>query len=183
MTDPPFDLSGSALGAILDRYRARHLVLITSMRQLLDLAAASDWQLAFDFVLDAVQPKSARSRHQPHYTHQTGVYLRRPGEPSRFDRYRRTRSDVFESKYWPTVIRAPRERAAQHGHAKSVAAWTDILGSFDVESVVDPFAGSFTTMIAAFEIGISATCIERDASRCAGAAKTMRFIGLDAKEA
>ena len=180
LTDPPFDLRGRDLAAILDRYDSRHLVLITSMRQLLELMHASDWELAFDFVLDSVQPKESKSVHQPHYTHSTGVYLRRPGAPSIFDRKRRQRSDVFEANgYWPTVIRAPRERAQQHGHAKSTTAITDILGAFDAESVVDPFAGSFTTLIAAAEIGIDAIGIERDRRRCDHAAKSLRFAGVE----
>lgn len=180
MTDPPFDMPGLSLATILDRYDSRHLVLITSMRQLLDLMKASNWDLAFDFVLDAVQPKESKSARTPHYTHSTGVYLRRPGTASIFDRKRRQRSDAFESKgYWPTVIRAPRERARQHGHAKSSQAWTDILGSFDAKSVIDPFAGSFTTAMAAAELDIDCMAIERDRALCEQAARTLRFVGAE----
>ena len=182
-TDPPFDMTGKALASILARYRSEHLVLITSMRQLLEFVAATDWQLAFDFVLDAVQPKESKAVHQPHYTHQTGVYLRKPGARSIFDRKRRARSDLFEDNgYWPTVIRAPRERGGVHGQAKSVQAVTDILGSFRADSVIDPFAGSFTTLLAAADIGIDAVGIERVPSLCAQARKSLRFLGLNDRQ-
>jgi hypothetical protein len=180
ITDPPFDLPGDHLARILDRYQAPHLVLVTSMRQLMQLMQASDWELAFDFVLDAVQPKESKASHQPHYTHQTGVYLRRPGVRSAFDRKQRQRSDVFEANgYWPTVIRAPRERAGQHGHAKNAQAWTDILGSFRVQSVMDPFAGSFTTAMAAAELDLDCLAIDRDPVHCARAKKALRFCGVE----
>src|SRR5699024_437693 len=51
LTDPPFDMSGEQLAKALSNYAADHLVLITSMRQLLSLMQRSDWQLSFDFVL------------------------------------------------------------------------------------------------------------------------------------
>ena len=179
LTDPPFDMDGAELARVIDRYDVNHLVLITSMRQLLELMAASDWQLAFDFVLDAVQPKESKSVRQPHYTHQTGVYLRKPGAASLFNRKRRQRSDVFEANgYWPTVIRAPRERSGQHGQAKNTAAITDILGAFDIACVIDPFAGSFTTLFAAAELEIDAIGIERDPALCAKARRALRFLGL-----
>ena len=41
-TDPPYDMSGKDLAGILDRYDSSHLVLITTMRQLVDFLAVTD---------------------------------------------------------------------------------------------------------------------------------------------
>lgn len=179
MTDPPYDMPGSDLAAIIGGIRSDHLVLVTSMRQLFEFTmAAPEWRLSFDFVLDAVVPKKSMNVRQPHYTHQTGVYMIRNGARSVFDRKRRQRSDTFDGNgFWPSVLRAPRDRQDEHGMAKNLQAWTDILGSLDVDSVVDPFAGSGTTAFAAIEIGIDCTAVEIDEATFAASKKKLRFLG------
>lgn len=182
-TDPPFDLSGKALAQILGRYTAPHIVLITSMRQALEFIVmlGNEWTLGFDFVLDAVVPKHSKSKHQPHYTHATGLYLRR--ESSVFNRKLRPRSDTFDGKgYWPTILRAPRQQMQEHGQAKNEQAVLDLLGSFAVRSVIDPFAGSFTTALAAAELDIDCVAIERDAQRCQRAYELLRFMGAELED-
>ena len=177
LTDPPYEMSGSELARIIGGFDAPHMVLITTMRQLLDFLPRTDWKLNFDFVLDGVTPKKSKSLQQPNYTHQTGVYLTRPGVKSAFGRKLRQRSDVFEANgYWPTIFHAPRTSA--HGYAKNLAAITDLLGSFDVQSVIDPFAGSGITALAAFELCLVATAIERDADAFALMRANLKFLGV-----
>lgn len=179
IADPPYDMPGKELAEILGRIRSDHLVLITSMRQLLEFTAATpEWRLSFDFVLDAVMPKKSMNLRQPHYTHQTGVYMTRGKARPVFDRKRRQRSDTFDGKgFWPSVLRAPRDRTDEHGMAKNLQAWTDILGSFDIASVVDPFAGSGTTAFAAIELGIDCTAVEIDETTFLPAKKRLKFLG------
>lgn len=177
-TDPPYDMSGSDLARILGHYNAPHLLLITTMRQLLDFLPRTEWRLNFDFVWDGVMPKKSRSYQQPNYVHQTGVYLTRPGVKSAFDRRLRPRSDTFDGNgYWPTLFRAPRDNVQEHGHAKNAECMTDLLGSFAVNSVCDPFAGAGTTAIAAFELGIRCTLIERDPELFAQLKRICKFMG------
>lgn len=179
-TDPPFEMPGKTLAQILSRYTAPHIVLITSMRQAIDFIAmlGGEWKLGFDFVLDGVVPKNSKSKHQPHYTHATGLYLRKA--PSVFDRRLRPRSDTFDGKgYWPTILRAPRQQMREHGQAKNELAVLDLLGSFAVNSVIDPFAGSFTTALAAAELDMECVAIERDAQRCQKAYELLRFMGAE----
>lgn len=160
-TDPPFDMPGKALSEILNNIDCDHLLLITTMKQLVELLAASDWHLAFDFVLDAVTPKKSKSLHQPNYTHATGAYLTKNGAKSIFNRKLRQRSDTFDNNgYWPTIIRAPRERLQEHGMAKNEQAIIDILGSFKASRVYDPFAGSGTTALAAIELDMDCELTE-----------------------
>lgn len=163
VTDPPFDMSGAELSRILNVVDCDHLILITTMKQLVELLRCSAWVLNFDFVLDAVIPKKSKSIHQPNYTHSTGVYLTRNKAKSLFNRKLRQRSDTFDNNgYWPTVIRAPRERLADHGMAKSQQALIDIIGSFEASSVYDPFAGSGTTGFACYELDIDCEMTELD---------------------
>lgn len=177
LTDPPYEMTGAELARTLAAFNAPHLVLITTMRQFLDFLPRTDWKLAFDFVLDGVMPKKSKNYLQPHYLHQTGVYLTKPGIKSAFDRRKRQRSDVFEgNNYWPTILRAPRDNVQDHGHAKNAAAITDLLGSFDVSSVCDPFAGSGSTGIAAYELDIPCVMIEQDAATFADLKLTCRFM-------
>ncbi|MEQ9971390.1 DNA methyltransferase [Pectobacterium carotovorum] len=180
LTDPPFDMPGDELCEIIKTQQSRHLILITTMRQFLELYGLLGWNLAFDFVLDAVAPKKSRSSKQPHYTHHTGVYLYAPGEKSLFDRKRRQRSDVFEGNgYWPTIFHAPRERSAEHGMAKNMDSVTDLLGSFNVRSVLDLFAGSGTTGLAAFELGVDCVMVEKELSSCDEIADKFQFLGAN----
>lgn len=176
--DPPFDMPADQLNKILNRIDSSHLVLITTMRQLIGLMKISDWILSFDFVLDTVIPKKSKNIHQPNYTHATGAYLTRNNAKSAFNRKRRERSDTFDNKgYWPTVIRAPRERLDDYGMAKNQQAITDILGCFSVRSVCDMFAGTGTTGMAAYELGLECILIEIDKQRFDMIKKTFSFFG------
>lgn len=176
-TDPPFDIPGARLARILQRYSTAHIVLIVSMRQILDLVPCMEgWTLGFDFVLDTVTPKKSMSASQPNYTHATGVYLRRA--PSIFDRRRRQRSDTFDANgYWPTVIRAPRQKMQEFGQAKNEDAVLDLLGSFNASSVIDPFAGSFTTALAAARLDLDCLTIEIDPGRVDQGVQLLEFFG------
>lgn len=178
-TDPPYEMGGQSLARILARFDAPHLVMITTMRQLLEFTRHTDYEIAFDFVLDAVVPKKSMSAHQPNYVHQTGVYMKRPGVASAFDRKRHQRSDTFDGKgYWPTILRAPRGRMHEHGMAKNEQAMADLLGAFTCEDIADPFAGTGTTGMAAFEIGKDhCTLIERDEALCRDMYGAFRFLG------
>lgn len=179
LTDPPFEMPGKRLAEIVARYRVQHLVLITTMRQLLEFMPHTPFELAFDFVIDGVAPKQSKSLQQPNYTHQTGVYLKRTGVKSAFNRKLRQRSDQFSAAlgYWPTIIHAPREDMQTHGMAKNLAAITDIIGAFSVQSVVDPFAGRGTVGLAAAELDIDCTLIERDSEHVESARKLLHFVG------
>lgn len=177
LTDPPYDMPGAELARILGKFDAQHLVLLTTMRQLLDFMPRTSWRLAFDFVWDGVMPKKSKSYAQPNYVHQTGVYLTKPGVRSAFDRRKRQRSDTFEANgYWPTIFRAPRDNVQEHGHAKNAQCITDLLGSFGVRNVCDPLAGSGATGIAAYDLGIPCTLIERDDETFAELKLTCNFM-------
>lgn len=178
LTDPPYDMPGKELAAIIGKFETDHLVMLTTMRQLIEFVQETSWKLAFDFVWDGVMPKKSRNYMQPNYVHQTGVYLTKPGAKSAFDRRKRQRSDVFEANgYWPTIFRAPRDNVAEHGHAKNIQALTDLLGSFDVSSVCDPFAGSGSTGVAAFDLGIPCAMIEKDAELFSELKILCKFMG------
>ena len=182
-TDPPFDLEAKKLNGILNQIECDHLVLITTMKQLIELLKISEWRLSFDFVLDAITPKKSKSKHQPNYTHATGVYLIRNNAKSVFNRKLRQRSDTFDNNgYWPTVIRAPRERLQDHGMAKNEKAITDILGCFDINHVYDPFAGSGTIGFAALSLNINCELTELDPILYEKLEKEFHFLtGVDIK--
>lgn len=64
-----------------------------------------------------------------------------------------------------------------HGMAKNLSAITDLLGSFAVQSVIDPFAGRGTVGLAAAALDMACMLIERDAAHIASAVNALRFIG------
>lgn len=177
MTDPPFDMPAKTLKSIIDNYESDHLILITTMHQLIDFMKITDWKLSFDFVIDGVVPKKSLNIRQPNYVHATGAYLTK-GKKSLFNRKHRQRSDVYENNgFWPTIFHAPRNTKNAHGHAKNMDAFTDILGSFEVNSVVDMFAGGGTTGIAAYMSDIDCTLIEKDENNCKKMREILRFVG------
>lgn len=176
-TDPPFEMDGQTLSQALNKIKCDHLVLITTMKQMIELLKCSEWVLNFDFVLDAVIPKKSKSIHQPNYTHATGVYLTRNAAKSLFNRKLRQRSDTFDNNgYWPSIIRAPRERLGSHGMAKNQQAIEDILGSFSARSVYDPFAGSGTTGLACFELGLNCEMTELCDDKFKAIKETFAFL-------
>ncbi len=180
VTDPPFDMDGKQLAHIIDNQKCDHLLLITTMRQLLEFSKASNWELAFDFVLDHVVPKKSKSIHQPNYTHSTCVYMTRNNAKSLFDRKLRERSDTYDGNgYWPTIMRAPRDKMYEFGYAKNTQALIDVIGCFNVSAIADIFAGNGTTAHAAFELNIDCTLVEISKNLCDKITRDFKFLGID----
>ena len=181
LTDPPYELDGFELAQIIDAFDCQHLVMLTTMKQLLAFAKHSQYTLSFDFVINAVVPKQAKSLHAPNYTHQTGVYMTKGKVKSRFNRKLRRRSDNADANgYWPTIFRAPRDRMQDHGLAKNLNAITDLLGSFEgINTVLDPFAGSGTTGLAALELGLDCTLVEREENHIELMLNQFAFLGVE----
>lgn len=179
VTDPPFDLSGVELAKIIEHQECDHLLLITTMKQLLEFNSSTSFKLAFDFVLDSVVPKKSKSIHQPNYTHVTCVYMTRNGAKSIFNRKKRERSDAFDSTgYWSTIMRSPRDRMNDLGYAKNITALTDIIGSFEVNLIADIFAGSGSTAYAAFELDIDCIVNEIDSLLCKKIESSFKMLGV-----
>lgn len=176
VTDPPFEMSGRELHKVISKYNAENLLLICSMRQLVEFCKETDYKMGFDFVLDLVAPKQAKSQKQPNYIHAHAVYFYK--KKSAFNRKIGERSDVFTKGYCPTIIRASSERRNTHGQAKNEIAIKDILSFFEIESVVDMFAGSGTTGLACAELDIDCTLIEKDSDNFNNMQQTFKFLGF-----
>lgn len=194
-TDPPFEMSGKQLASILDQYQSDHLLMICSMKQLLEFSKHTEFKLNFDLVIDLVAPKQSKSANQPFYRHANVVYMTRNGARTRFNRKNGLRLDVLsgEAGYFPTIITANSERKQTHGHAKNKDAIFGILTCFNIESIVDPFAGSGTTGLACIEINErmtnsikfsmnrkrinDITLIEKDQDNVKNMRQTFKFLG------
>ncbi|NNC24242.1 hypothetical protein HKX42_00070 [Salinisphaera sp. USBA-960] len=181
LTDPPFDLDGQHLQRLIANAPVDHVVLLGTLRQIVAACATPGYTLAFDLVLDAATPKDSKSYRQPHYTHTNVVYLRQTHVASIFDRRRGQREDAFSASYWPSIVRAPRDRVADGGYAKNEQAITDIMAAFAAGRIIDPFAGTCTTGIAACNNGCSATLIDHDRESLLNARDNLMFIGGDVK--
>lgn len=175
VTDPPFELSGQQIHEIISKYNAPNLLLICSLRQLIEFASLTDYKLGFDFVLDLVAPKQSKSQRQPNYIHAHAVYFYK--SKSTFNRQHGERSDTFTKGYCPTIIRANRERNGEHGMAKNEQAIQDMLSFFEINSVIDMFAGSGTTGLACYELDLDCTLIEKDIKHFEQMQQTFKFLG------
>lgn len=178
LTDPPFEMPGKELVSIIDSYQQDHLILLCSMRQLLEFSKHSAFQLNFDLVLDLVAPKQSKSVKQPNYIHVHAVYMTRNNAKSLFDRKRAERSDTATHGYYPTILRAPRERNEHHGHAKNIEAIKNILSFFDVKTVLDIFAGSGTTALACAELDLESILVEKNIAYFHEIKNTFNFMGF-----
>lgn len=175
VTDPPFELSGQQIHEIISKYNAPNLLLICSLRQLIEFASLTDYKLGFDFVLDLVAPKQSKSQRQPNYIHAHAVYFYK--SKSTFNRQHGERSDTFTKGYCPTIIQANRERNGEHGMAKNEQAIQDMLSFFEINSVIDMFAGSGTTGLACYELDLDCTLIEKDIEHFEQMQQTFKFLG------
>ncbi|MCL7841685.1 site-specific DNA-methyltransferase [Pasteurella multocida] len=164
-TDPPFEMSGKDLLKVLNNFDYKHLVLICSMHQALDLYKLSDLDFAFQLVISHMTPTKNRSYQQPHIVHSNVMYFRKHGVKSAFDRRRVQRYDTYSDEktaYFPSIFHAPKTDLV-YKYQKNQNMVNDLIGSFDVESVLDPFAGSGTTLLACLEHKIkNAFMIEKD---------------------
>ncbi|SUB38206.1 Adenine specific DNA methylase Mod [Pasteurella multocida] len=164
-TDPPFEMSGKDLLKVLSNFDYKHLVLICSMHQALDLYKLSDLDFAFQLVISHMTPTKNRSYQQPHIVHSNVIYFRKRGVKSAFDRRRVQRYDTYSDEktaYFPSIFHAPKTDLV-YKYQKNQNMINDLIGSFDVESVLDPFAGSGTTLLACLEHKIKhVVMIEKD---------------------
>ncbi|EGP02584.1 hypothetical protein AAUPMG_12731, partial [Pasteurella multocida subsp. multocida str. Anand1_goat] len=164
-TDPPFEMSGKDLLKVLNNFDYKHLVLICSIHQALDLYKLSDLDFSFQLVISHMTPTKNRSYQQPHIVHSNILYFRKRGVKSVFDRRRVQRYDTYSDEktaYFPSIFHAPKTDLV-YKYQKNQNMINDLIGSFDVESVLDPFAGSGTTLLACLEHKIKhAFMIEKD---------------------
>ncbi|WP_424411271.1 DNA methyltransferase [Pasteurella sp. PK-2025] len=164
-TDPPFEMSGKDLLKVLNNFDYKHLVLICSMHQALDLYKLSELDFSFQLVISHMTPTKNRSYQQPHIVHSNVMYFRKSGVKSAFDRRRVQRYDTYSDEktaYFPSIFHAPKTDLV-YKYQKNQNMINDLVGSFDVESVLDPFAGSGTTLLACLEHKIKhAFMIEKD---------------------
>lgn len=176
-TDPPFDMKGEELHKIISNYNADHLLLITVCRQYTEFCKLTDYEFSLDFVFDTVVPSKSHSKQQPHSCHNLIIYMRKKGVKSAFDRKFHQRRDVATKGYYPTIFRAPRNRLTEYGYAKNLQAVTDLLGSFHVKSVIDPFAGTGTVAHACLELLMDCVSIEQKTELTDQLYREMSFMG------
>ena len=164
-TDPPFEMSGKQLAQLFNRFSHQHLVLICSMHQALEFVKHTDFEFGFDLVISHISPKKSRSYAMPNMLHSNILYFRKPGVKSAFDRRRVQRYDTYSDEkiaYFPSIFHAPKTDLL-YKYQKNQNMINDLIGSFDVKSVLDPFAGSGTTLLACIEHKIEDVfMIERD---------------------
>ncbi|UDW83991.1 site-specific DNA-methyltransferase [Pasteurella canis] len=164
-TDPPFEMSGKELAGLFDKFDYQHLVLICSMHQALEFVKYTDLEFGFDLVISHISPKKSRSYAMPNMLHSNILYFRKRGVKSVFDRRRVQRYDTYSDEktaYFPSIFHAPKTDLV-YKYQKNQNMINDLIGSFDVESILDPFAGSGTTAIACLEHNIKDFCmIEKD---------------------
>ncbi|WP_311949274.1 hypothetical protein [Halomonas piscis] len=178
-TDPPFDMPVSELAQVINRFECDHWFCIANIHLLMAIASGMpEWEAKWDVVFDMVGPKKKANYLQPSYVHYNGVYLVRRGARTRFDRRSGQRSDVFAKHHYPTILRAPRDsQFSQHSQAKNPEALANVLRGFDIDSFVDPFAGSGSAGIAAVDLGLNCTLIEKDPAAYADMAAVLKFLG------
>ena len=63
LTDPPYDMDGHELAQIIDAIDCQHLVMLTTMKQLLGFSKHSRYVLNFDFVGVIVTGKQIGRAH------------------------------------------------------------------------------------------------------------------------
>lgn len=163
-TDPPFEMGGKQLKSVLDKFEYNHLLLICSMHQALEFYKVTDLEFAFDLVISHISPKKSRNYAMPHFVHSNILYFKKSDVQSAFDRRREQRKDVYSDEnnyYFPSIFHAPKTELT-YKYQKNQNMINDLIGSFNVKSILDPFAGSGTTAFACAEHNIDAYCIEKD---------------------
>lgn len=165
-TDPPFEMGGKTLFCVLNRFEYNHLLLICSMHQALELypLLQNDFKFGFDLVISHISPKKSRNYAQPNMLHSNVLYFYRKSVKSAFDRRKIDRHDVYSddvSHYYPSIFHAPKHNLV-YKYQKNQDVITDLVGSFDVKSILDPFAGSGTTALGCYEHNIDGIMIEQN---------------------
>ena len=134
------------------------------MHQAIVLYKVKDLEFSFDLVVSHITPKNSKNYAMPNMLHSKILYFKKPAIKSAFDRRKVQRNDVYSDEnnyYFPSIFHAPKT-SLTYKYQKNQNMVNDLIGSFDIKSVLDPFAGSGTTAYACAEHGIDAYCIEQN---------------------
>lgn len=162
LTDPPFEMSGAEILRVISGIKYDHLVLICSLHQALDFYKLSNLEFAFDLIIDHKVPRKSFSYCAPNFVHSNIVYFRKKGIKSAFDRRLVQRHDQYSddsNAYYPSIFTAPKV-GMKYKYQKNQLMINDLVGSFEVQSICDPFSGSGTTGLACVEHKKDAYLIE-----------------------
>lgn len=169
VTDPPFELSGSAVLAACGNF-SDVAVVLTGSRQAFGLCR-DGWEYHHDFIWRRRRPRSFPTDNQPVFYHNTILVLTRNGKKNGWKRPRPDFGSVIElanSEFVDTEM----------GHGKSAELFVEMLSGFRHKIWADPYAGTGASLLGCEALGKTAYCMEISPTTTAVALQRFQDSGL-----
>jgi DNA modification methylase len=146
-TDPPYEFAVEELEEIFESTEINHLLLMCTFRQAAYFVENTSFTFSFDLVLNQKLPSSSMNKAVPYFLHKNIIYLRKNDAKTRFNCDNAT--GVFsENGYYPSIIEAAKNTKESHGLAKNIDGIIKILSGFKANTIIDPFGGGGSTLMA-----------------------------------
>ena len=153
-TDPPFDLSHKIVEGVISPL-SDQFIIAGNGREYIRLC--NRFRFWFEHVGIRSQPRSLPGWKGPHILHWNSAFLTQGDSSHCFDRN-------LAGGYFPSVSQY--KDAPQGNYAKPLQWAIDLLSRCHAQTIVDPFSGSGTTLIACEKLGKRFTGIELSLDRC-----------------
>jgi len=163
-TDPMYDDDPKPIAAIFETLKTKHILIMATFKQCVSFVNLTGYKFRFDLVLNQKVPSSTMNKKVPYYLHKNIVYLTK--DDSTIFSCDNAKGYFSENGYYPSVIEAPKNTSEAHGLTKNAEGIKLILSGFLFDTVLDPFIGSGSTMIAAHHLNRKCYGIEINPMYC-----------------
>lgn len=155
-TDPPFEMGASDVRSAIEPFADQFVVSGHGINYH-KLCVLKGLRYHFEIVTQRSKPQSVPNRNGPQILHWNTAFLSK-GSENCFDR-------ELANNYFPSVL-GPYKSQLSGDYAKPLQWAIDILKVFHAQTIVDPFLGTGTTLIACEKLGKTCFGIEINPRLC-----------------
>lgn len=164
-TGPPFDFDYDIVFDIIERSGAASWVVMGPFIRVAKIAAKKEFLFLQDWVWAFGMASSHGNKDKAN--HKTHFIVAHGGKPN----WSRSNTGVGfslsqQTRWCPSLIYAPKDVLAGHGHAKNLFQTTNFLRGFSGDVVFDPFSGSGTVLLACEACGKTCDAIDIVPENC-----------------
>lgn len=164
-TDPMYNDSPLPIISIFEILKTKHFLIMATFKQCITFINSTNYNFRFDIVYNQKIPSSTMNKKVPYYLHKNIIYLTK--DDSTIFNCDNAKGFFSDAGYYPSVIESAKNTSEAHGLTKNADGIKLILSGFKFNSVLDLFAGSGSTMIAAQQLKKKSYAMELEPKYCA----------------
>ena len=163
-TDPMYNDSTAPIISIFEILKTKHFLLMATFKQCISFIIDTNYNFRFDLVYNQKVPSSTMNKKVPYYLHKNIIYITK--DDTTIFNCDNAKGFFSDAGYYPSVIESSKNTHDEHGLTKNADGIKKILSGFKFKTVLDLFAGSGSTMIAAHLLNRKSFAMEIEPKYC-----------------